>query len=72
MDDHSLGALLLQNPMMREEDLERCLAIQQLTGAPWGGPGTYDISVDTSVLGIEGTSALVLAATEKSKVKGEK
>ncbi len=32
MDEHSLGALLLQNPLMREEDLERCLAIQQITG----------------------------------------
>jgi twitching motility protein PilT len=32
IDDTRLGAILLENPMMREEDLERCLQIQALTG----------------------------------------
>ena len=57
---------------VRESDRNRCRFIQQLTGAPWGGPGSYDISVDTSALGVEGASAVVLAAAEKLKVKSEK
>lgn len=32
MDDTRLGTILLENPLMRQEDLERCLEIQTLTG----------------------------------------
>lgn len=32
MDDTRLGSLLLENPLMREEDLQRCLEIQAMTG----------------------------------------
>jgi cytidylate kinase len=58
---------------VHDSDRNRCRFIQQLTGAPWGGPGTYDISIDTSVLGIEGTSAVVLAVAQtKGEVRSEK
>jgi len=32
IDDHRLGRILLENPIVREEDLKRCLEIQALTG----------------------------------------
>ena len=57
---------------VRDSDRNRCRFIQQLTGAPWGGPGTYDVSVDTSTMGVEGCMALILNATEKLEVRSEK
>ncbi|MEZ5966226.1 MAG: ATPase, T2SS/T4P/T4SS family [Planctomycetota bacterium] len=32
MDNTRLGSILLENPLMRQEDIERCLEIQALTG----------------------------------------
>lgn len=32
MDNTRLGSILLENPLMRQEDIERCLEIQSLTG----------------------------------------
>ena len=32
MDEHRLGALLLENSFLREEELDRCLEIQELVG----------------------------------------
>lgn len=32
MEETRLGAILLENPLMRQEDIERCLEIQALTG----------------------------------------
>ncbi len=54
---------------VRDSDRNRCRFIQQLTGAPWGGPGTYDVSVDTSTIGVEGCMALILNATKKLEVR---
>ena len=50
---YSLDAAAAETAV-RDSDRNRCRFIQQLTGAPWGGPGTYDVSVDTSTIGVEG------------------
>jgi CMP/dCMP kinase len=58
---------------VRDSDRNRCRFIHQLTGAPWGSPGSYDISVDTAALGVDGVAALVLAAARtKLEVSSEK
>lgn len=56
MEEHRLGALLLENPLMREEDLERCLEIQQLGG---GTRPLGQILVDEGVLTAQGLEELL-------------
>jgi len=55
---------------VRESDRNRARFIEQLTGAPWTHAGSHHVSVDTSLLGVDGAVALVLAAAEE--VKSEK
>ena len=50
---------------VRESDRNRCRFIQQLTGDPWGGPASYDLTLDTSVLGVEATAALLVDVARK-------
>ena len=58
---------------VRDSDRNRCRFIHQLTGAPWGTPGSYDVSVDTAALGVDAAAALILAAAKtKSEVRSEK
>ena len=61
---YSLDAAAAETAV-RDSDRNRCRFIQQLTGAPWGGPGTYDVSVDTSTIGVEGCIGLILDAARK-------
>jgi cytidylate kinase len=53
---------------VRESDRNRCRFIQQLTGGPWGQPGSYDITLDTSVLGVEAAAALLSDIVRKRAV----
>ena len=68
---YSLDAAAAETAV-RDSDRNRCRFIQQLTGAPWGGPGTYDVSVDTSTIGVEGCIGLILDAVKKLEVRSGK
>ena len=62
MHDHRLGALLLENPLMREEDLDRCLEIQQLTG---GARPLGQILVDEGVISADDLEQLLEVQSER-------
>ena len=63
-DDTRLGALLLEGNLIREEDLERCLELQTLTG---GGKPLGQILVDQDVISHDDLRAL-LAMQKHRKV----
>lgn len=62
MDQHCLGALLLENPLVREEDLERCLEIQELTG---GTRPLGQILVEEGVLDAAALEELLVLQEER-------
>jgi hypothetical protein len=53
---------------VRDSDRNRSRFIHQLTGAPWGSPGSYDISLDTAALGRDAAAEIVLAAAMTKKL----
>jgi twitching motility protein PilT len=67
MEETRLGAILLENPVIREQDVQRCLEIQRLTGStrPLGR-----ILVDEGVVSEE-TLAQLLAIQRSRRQKSE-
>jgi twitching motility protein PilT len=67
MDDTRLGAILLENPLMRQEDLERCLEIQELTGGvrPLG-----EILIEEGVITQQHLDELLAAQRSRRAVRG--
>ncbi|HVG87273.1 MAG TPA: cytidylate kinase-like family protein [Vicinamibacterales bacterium] len=58
---------------VRDSDRNRCRFIQQLTGAQWGGTGSYDLTLDTSAIGVETCVEVVLdtLTRTRSEMKSE-
>ncbi len=67
MNDTRLGSILLENPLMRQEDLERCLEIQALTG---GQRPLGEIFVDEGVITRETLDELLaVQASRRARVR---
>ncbi len=52
---------------VRESDRQRASFLRTLTGADWTDARQYDLSIDTSAVGLEGATDLVLQVIERSK-----
>jgi cytidylate kinase len=54
---------------VRDADRNRARFIEQITGVPWTRPGSYDLSLDTSTIGVEACAALILDAARSRHEK---
>lgn len=65
MEKENCGAAAARQKIA-EKDRERASHYKHFTGRIWGAAGNYSLSVDTSVFGVEGTTAVIEDAFERS------
>ena len=68
MDNTRLGSILLENPLMRQEDIERCLEIQALTG---GARPLGEILIQEGVISREALEELLaIQQSRRAQTRG--
>jgi cytidylate kinase len=66
LESYRLADLDAARQLIRRNDQQRGRFVQELLGAPWTSPGSYDLCVNTGEVGLE-TTIDVLAAVAESR-----